>query len=116
MPMTNVARRGRRRPGAVGRGLVVALLLVVWAAGASTAVGAQPPQGQRPQDEFVPVKEAGPQEHLAAAPLLVAAYIVVWLALLVYLWSIWRRLGKVDRELSALTNRLSEKSGAGGRS
>ncbi len=113
--MTKGARGGRKCCGALGRGLVVVLLLAAWAGAASPAVAAQPPQGQRPQDEFVPVKETGPQEQLAAAPLLVAAYVVVWLALLVYLWSIWRRLGKVDRELSALTSRLSEKSSSAGR-
>jgi CcmD family protein len=88
--------------------------LVATCAGAVPGVGwAQQPQSQRPQDEFVPVKDLGQQEQLPAAPLLVAAYVVVWLALLVYLWSIWRRLGKVDQELSALTRRLAERPGAG---
>ncbi len=41
------------------------------------------------------------------------AYAFVWVALLAYLWSIWRRLGKVDQELSALTRRLADKGGAG---
>ena len=118
--MTRVGRRGQERAGAIGRGLVVVVLLAAWACAVSGAMAAQPPQGQppqgqRPQDEFVPVKDVGQQEQLPAAPLLVAAYIVVWLALLVYLWSIWRRLSKVDRELAALTSRLAEKPGPGSR-
>jgi CcmD family protein len=111
--MNTVARIERGRRSAVARRLVVAVLLTAAVIGAASSVAfAWQPQAQRPQDEFVPVKDLGQQEPLRAAPLLVAAYIVVWLALLAYLWSIWRRLGKVDRELSALTRRLAEKSGA----
>jgi CcmD family protein len=113
--MTRFARRGSTSVGTIGRALVVLALLAAWAGSASAVVAAQPPQGQQPQNEFVPVKDVGQQEQLPAAPLLVAAYVVVWLALLVYLWSIWRRLAKVDRELAALTSRLAEKSGPGGR-
>ena len=106
-------RRFARRRRAVGWGLAWVVLAVLLAGAASGVAGAQQPAGQRPQDEFVPVKDLGPQEQLAAAPLLVAAYVFVWLALLVYLWSIWRRLGKVERELSALSRRLGEKGGSG---
>jgi len=45
--------------------------------------------------------------------LLIGAYIFVWIALLVYVWSIWRRLGQVERELAALSRRLAEKGGGG---
>jgi len=86
---------------------------VVCAGAASGVAAAQQPTGQRPQDEFVPVKDLAQQEQLAAAPLLVAAYAFVWLALLVYLWSIWRRLGRIDRELGALSRRLAGKGGGG---
>jgi hypothetical protein len=34
----------------------------------------------------------------------------------VYLWSIWRRLGTVDRELGTLRRRLAEKGPADSRS
>ena len=106
-------RRFARRRRAVGWGLAWVVLVVVCAAAASGVAAAQQPAGQRPQDEFVPVRDLGQQEQLAAAPLLVAAYVFVWLALLAYLWSIWRRLGKVDRELGALSRRLVEKGGGG---
>ena len=111
--MDLLVRRERGRGARLLTGLLAMVLIAAWAGAAPGAAWAQQPQGQRPQDEFVPVKDLGQQEQLAAAPLLVAAYIVVWLALLVYLWSIWRRLGKVDQELSALTRRLAEKGGAG---
>jgi len=42
---------------------------------------------------------------LPAAPLLVAAYAFVWVALFVYLWSIWRRLGRVERDMRTLQQR-----------
>ena len=44
---------------------------------------------------------------MPAAPLLIAAYIVVWLGLMVYLWSIWRRLARVETEMQALQRRTS---------
>jgi CcmD family protein len=62
------------------------------------------------QDGFVPVDSLPPTEQLPAAPLLVAAYAFVWVALMVYLWSIWRRLGKVEDEMRALESRLSKRS------
>lgn len=62
------------------------------------------------QDGFVPVNSLPPTEQLPAAPLLVTAYAFVWVALMVYLWSIWRRLGKVEAEMRALESRLSKGS------
>jgi CcmD family protein len=63
---------------------------------------------QEPADQFVPVKALPQQEQLPAAPLLVAAYAFVWVALLVYVWTIWRRLMKVEREIQELQSRVSE--------
>ena len=36
----------------------------------------------------------------------------VWVALLVYLWSIWRRLGKVEADLQTLERRSTPRSPA----
>ena len=59
------------------------------------------PQLSEPaQEEFVPIDELPPEDQLAAAPLLVTSYAFAWVAILGYLWSIWRRLGHVERELS----------------
>ena len=68
----------------------------------------QPPAAQ---SEFVPVKDLPAADQLPAAPLLIAAYAFVWLALMVYLWSIWRRLGAVDADLRKLGQRSSRRSG-----
>jgi hypothetical protein len=64
---------------------------------------AQPPQ----QNEYVPIDQLPPQEALPAAPLLIAAYILVWLGLMAYLGWIWRRLGRVEAEMQALQRRTS---------
>jgi len=66
----------------------------------------QPPA----QGEFVPVSQLPPGDQLPAAPLLIAAYAFVWVALMIYLWSIWRRLGKVETELQALEHRSTPRS------
>jgi len=63
---------------------------------------AQPAPGQ---NEFVPLKDLGQVEPLPAAPLLVAAYAFVWVAVLFFVWTVWRRLGKVESEMRALEPR-----------
>jgi CcmD family protein len=64
----------------------------------------QPPAGQ---NEFVPVTSLPPGDQLPAAPLLIAAYAFVWVAVLVYVWSVWRRLGRVEAEMQALQKRVA---------
>jgi CcmD family protein len=70
--------------------------------GAGAAI--QPPPTP---DEFVPVGALPPEEQLPAAPLLVIAYALVWIVLVLYLWSIRRRLGAVERELADLGRRTA---------
>jgi hypothetical protein len=62
----------------------------------------QPSAGQ---GEFVRVDQLPPADQLRAAPLLIAAYAFVWAVLMFYLWSIWRRLGKVEVDMRALEQR-----------
>ena len=62
----------------------------------------QPPAGQ---DGFVPVNTLPPVDTLPAAPMVIAAYAFVWVVLFVYLWSIWRRLQKVEHEIVDLNRR-----------
>lgn len=74
-------------------------------------LAAQQPTPQQPptpqQEGFVPVEQAGQaQEQLPAAPLVMGAYIVAWLAILVYLWSIWQRLARVEREIAEVSRRV----------
>jgi CcmD family protein len=65
--------------------------------------------GQPGQSEFVPVNELPTSEQLPAAPLLIAAYLFVWAAMLAYVWSLWRRLGKVERDISELSQLVAKR-------
>jgi CcmD family protein len=66
----------------------------------------QPPAGQPPQiDGFVSVDTLPAAEQLPAARLLIIAYAFVWVAIFFYVWSLWKRLGKVEGELHQLAKR-----------
>jgi CcmD family protein len=84
--------------------------VLVWmllAAGPALArIDAQQPPPKAAQDEFVPIDQLPPQEQLPAAPLLIAAYSVAWIAVAGYLFSIWRRLDRVDRDIAEVGRRL----------
>jgi len=71
---------------------------------------AQAPAGPpSTQGDFVPVNQLPAQtEQLPAAPLLMGAYAFVWVALLVYVWSLWRRMTKLEHELADLRRRLQK--------
>jgi CcmD family protein len=73
--------------------LVVGTLLLV-----GPAWALQPP----PSGEFVPLDQLPPSDQMPSAPLLVTAYAFVWVAVLFYVWTIWRRLNKVESEMQAL--------------
>ena len=75
----------------------------------------QPPPTTAAQDGFVPVDTLPPGDQLRAAPLLVAAYSVAWVAILLYVWSLWRRLSRVEGELAALSRRTGEPDPRGAR-
>jgi CcmD family protein len=62
---------------------------------------------------FEKMSETAPREVLPATPLVFFAYAFVWLALVVYVFSIWRRMGRVEQDLAAVQQRLRE--GSGGR-
>ena len=86
---------------------IVRALALVAALAAPVALDArQATQPPASQDGFVPVDQLPSEEALPAAPLVAAAYAVAWLAVLIYLWSIWQRLAKVDRELAEVARRI----------
>jgi CcmD family protein len=93
----------RRRVGLVALTVALAVCAPVLVA-ASASQPAQPPAGYE--------RVTGSQETLPAAPFVIAAYAVIWMVLIVYLWSIWRRVRHVQRELADLKRRLEEKLGA----
>ena len=59
---------------------------------------------------FVPVKPGDiTQEALPAMPLIYAAYAFVWVALIGYVFLLWRRLSRVERELAEVNARLANR-------
>jgi CcmD family protein len=103
---------GRPRLAALVPATVVFLALgAASPAGAAADIGAEARMTialQQPaaQDEFVPVAELPPDERLPAAPLLVGAYAFAWVMVLGYLWSIWRRLSAVEREIAQVARQV----------
>ncbi len=91
------------------RRVAYVLVLVGCVGMCAGALAAEHPPAGRSPDALVPVTSQPQQDQLPAAPLLISAYIVVWLVLLAYLWTIWRRLSRVDRELADLQRRLSRR-------
>ena len=88
------------------RFLLVAVLLV--APPVITTVHGQQPR--KPADEeFVPIDQLPPGEQLPAAPLLIAAYSVVWILTAGYLFSIWKRLSRVEQEIADVNRRLPQR-------
>ena len=79
--------------------LMLLLLGSVGPLARAQAPPSQPPTTTAAQDEYVPIDQLPNSEKLPAAPYLIAAYIVVWGALLVYVLALWRRLGRVETEL-----------------
>ena len=84
------------------RRLLIALTSFVLLA--SSTFAQQQPAGQ---GGFVPVDSVPLSDQLPAAPLLITAYAFVWAAAMIYLWTIWRRLNKVETEMRALAQKVS---------
>jgi len=96
----------RERTTVLRRWALVALCIgCLGILGAPLADAAQPTQQSAP-DGFVPMDDVPAEEQLPAAPLLAAAYIVVWVIAIGYLWTIWRRLGSVEKELADAMRRV----------
>ena len=83
------------------RTLYVTVLLLM-----NATLFAQPGQ---PQSDFQPVPEIPASEQMPSAPLVIAAYAFVWLAFIVYVWMMWRKLGKVEQELQTLSTQIGKK-------
>ena len=79
------------------------VFLIAMAAMPMRSLAQQPPP--QPPKDFVPVDETAPGEQIPAMPLIGAAYGFIWVAVFGYVWSLGRRLQKVDAEISELERR-----------
>lgn len=86
---------------------------LVWLGVSTEARGQQPPPASPPraappaaQDEYVPISEVPQDEQLPAVPLVFIAYGLIWLAVLVYVLTIWRRQTAVQKEIDVLKRQL----------
>jgi CcmD family protein len=98
-----------RALGSRWRAVLLWILLVAGPAAAVPLTAQQQPPKRPAQDEFVPIDELPPQEQLPAAPLLIAAYSVAWVLVAGYLFSIWRRMGRVEHELAEVGRRVQQR-------
>jgi len=90
--------------------LIVVLVASVLACGAPLLAQASgQPSGQPSLEGFTAVTEdqLKGMEQIPAAPLVIAAYAFVWVAVLFYVWLTWRRLSKVEGELQQLARKTS---------
>ena len=85
------------------RALTLAAVLLVTGAAPALVSAQQTPASQ---DGFVPVDQLDAKEELPATPLVAAAYGIAWAAVLFYVWSVWRRLNRVELELAEVNRRL----------
>lgn len=59
-------------------------------------------------DEFVSIEDLPQQEQIPAANLLIPAYAFVWVAVLVYVISLSRRLGAVEQDVQRFEKDLKQ--------
>jgi CcmD family protein len=88
----------------------IAARLAGWASAAAIwLLGTVAWAGQTPQQGFQPIADIpdAARETISASPLVYGAYGFVWIALVVYVFLLWQRLGKVERELADVTSRLA---------
>jgi CcmD family protein len=100
---------------------VIVLMAAAWllaaassrAAAQAAAPESQPVAAGQPaqsaHDQYVPVRGLPPQERLPAPVLVMTAYGFVWAVLLVYVWTVWRRLMHVEREIQDLAARIARR-------
>jgi hypothetical protein len=85
--------------------------LVLMLLAGAPVMALQPPAAQ---EGFVPFTGVPPGEQIPAAPLVIGAYAFFLLLMMFYLWTIWRRIGKVETDMRALERRQGTSSPAPG--
>jgi CcmD family protein len=85
---------------------IAGLLVTLWCVPA--VVRAQQPRAPTAaQEGYVPIDQLQAKEEIPAAPLVMTAFSVAWLVVFGYVWSIWRRLNKVEREIADIHRRVA---------
>jgi hypothetical protein len=77
----------------------------VWAAAAATIIAQQK---EPARDQYLPIDQLPPSERMPSAPFVVAAYAVIWAVAMFYMWTIWRRAGKVETDMEILARRQKD--------
>jgi CcmD family protein len=77
-------------------------LFMLAALGAMPSVAFSSEAQPKPPADFVPVENAPPGEQIPAMPLLGTAYGFIWVGVFGYVWSLARRLRKVEAEIAEL--------------
>lgn len=81
--------------------ILSALVLVCGlAVAAPVSIAAQGQPAAR--DEYVPISELPPDEELPAAPMVIGAYVFVWVAFVGYVFTLVNRTKKLEADLVAL--------------
>ena len=91
----------------IRRWIPVVLTLQALVAAVPLAAQTQPPAAEG----FVPLSEFAAREVLPAAPLVFYAYAFVWVAILFYLWSLWRRVARLEDDLQQVRRRVDAQEG-----
>jgi heme exporter protein CcmD len=60
------------------------------------------------QDTFKPVGDVPLGEQLPAGPFIVGSYAFFLLLMVFYLWTIWRRINRVEKDLQDLARRQKD--------
>ena len=81
------------------------ILFVLAALAAAPAVASAANAQPKPPADFVPMEDAAQGEQIPAMPLLGAAYGFIWVGVFGYVWSVARRLRKVEAEIAALESK-----------
>jgi CcmD family protein len=81
---------------------IVTLVWTVCLALPDAAEAWQPQPPQPAQEEFVPLDQLPREAEMPAAPMVIAAYAFVWAAFLVYVFSMVKRVKKLEADLRTL--------------
>ena len=66
---------------------------------------AQQPQPDEAMNQFVPRSSLPPSEQIPGGRLVIAAYGFFLILMVFYVWTIWRRIGKVQQDMQNLERR-----------